>query len=134
MIRRPPRSTRTDTRFPYTTLFRSVGCGARALRVRRAREEREEHVCAKDANNAKVSAKNIRVWVSGSASGFAACRAEACALDRSGSFHRPAAGEVLTRAAKARRLAPGARRCGSCRTDSLRFLATAGRRQLGTAP
>src|SRR3546814_3236316 len=24
MIRRPPRSTRTDTRFPYTTLFRSV--------------------------------------------------------------------------------------------------------------
>src|SRR3546814_10844302 len=24
MRRRPPRSTRTDTRFPYTTLFRSV--------------------------------------------------------------------------------------------------------------
>src|SRR3546814_9630568 len=24
MIRRPPRSTRTDTRFPYTTLFRST--------------------------------------------------------------------------------------------------------------
>src|SRR3546814_4785727 len=23
MLRRPPRSTRTDTRFPYTTLFRS---------------------------------------------------------------------------------------------------------------
>src|SRR3546814_14050691 len=37
MIRRPPRSTRTDTLFPYTTLFRSVGildrtcgCGKRA--------------------------------------------------------------------------------------------------------
>src|SRR3546814_1149193 len=36
MIRRPPRSTRTDTLFPYTTLFRSlngeplasvIGCG-----------------------------------------------------------------------------------------------------------
>src|SRR3546814_11636692 len=31
MILRPPRSTRTDTRFPYTTLFRSTlrrrGCG-----------------------------------------------------------------------------------------------------------
>src|SRR3546814_1836714 len=26
MIRRPPRSTRTDTRFPYTTLFRSRRC------------------------------------------------------------------------------------------------------------
>src|SRR3546814_6856928 len=29
MIRRPPRSTRTDTLFPYTTLFRSVQPAAR---------------------------------------------------------------------------------------------------------
>src|SRR3546814_7050989 len=28
MIRRPPRSTRTDTLFPYTTLFRSASKGA----------------------------------------------------------------------------------------------------------
>src|SRR3546814_2146689 len=28
MIRRPPRSTRTDTLFPYTTLFRSGARGA----------------------------------------------------------------------------------------------------------
>src|SRR3546814_15820191 len=27
MIRRPPRSTRTDTRLPYTTLFRSLANG-----------------------------------------------------------------------------------------------------------
>src|SRR3546814_11835772 len=33
MIRRPPRSTRTDTLFPYTTLFRSP---ARAKASRRA--------------------------------------------------------------------------------------------------
>src|SRR3546814_11482191 len=43
MIRLPPRSTRTDTLFPYTTLFRSappvyarvdmVGDGARALHI-----------------------------------------------------------------------------------------------------
>src|SRR3546814_4245343 len=32
MIRRPPRSTRTDTLFPYTTLFRSNG-GADRLQV-----------------------------------------------------------------------------------------------------
>src|SRR3546814_1259315 len=32
MIRRPPRSTRTDTLFPYTTLFRSVGMGLRSIR------------------------------------------------------------------------------------------------------
>src|SRR3546814_6270935 len=36
MIRRPPRSTRTDTLFPYTTLFRSVP-GSR--RVRRAESQ-----------------------------------------------------------------------------------------------
>src|SRR3546814_17676430 len=30
MIRRPPRSTRTDTLFPYTTLFRSGDAGALA--------------------------------------------------------------------------------------------------------
>src|SRR3546814_6688790 len=31
MIRRPPRSTRTDTLFPYTTLFRSIS-NSRLLR------------------------------------------------------------------------------------------------------
>src|SRR3546814_16041528 len=30
MIRRPPRSTRTDTLFPYTTLFRSISDSAYA--------------------------------------------------------------------------------------------------------
>src|SRR3546814_15837927 len=36
MIRRPPRSTRTDTLFPYTTLFRSErrGGGLRSDRLR----------------------------------------------------------------------------------------------------
>src|SRR3546814_1126248 len=36
MIRRPPRSTRTDTLFPYTTLFRSDGDrdGGTDLRIR----------------------------------------------------------------------------------------------------
>src|SRR3546814_10960509 len=35
MVRRPPRSTRTDTLFPYTTLFRSahhMACRVLALR------------------------------------------------------------------------------------------------------
>src|SRR3546814_19864704 len=34
MIRRPPRSTRTDTLFPYTTLFRSNRARRRVTRVR----------------------------------------------------------------------------------------------------
>src|SRR3546814_20767660 len=33
MIRRPPRSTRTDTLFPYTTLFRSTGEGGALIRT-----------------------------------------------------------------------------------------------------
>src|SRR3546814_15430224 len=33
MIRRPPRSTRTDTLFPYTTLFRSQGRHRAQLRL-----------------------------------------------------------------------------------------------------
>src|SRR3546814_2279054 len=37
MIRRPPRSTRTDTLFPYTTLFRSV---------RRSSREQPVHIPA----------------------------------------------------------------------------------------
>src|SRR3546814_3068337 len=31
MIRRPPRSTRTDTLFPYTTLFRTAGTSQTSL-------------------------------------------------------------------------------------------------------
>src|SRR3546814_2861995 len=38
MIRRPPRSTRTDTLFPYTTLFRS----AQRMPVGRADDEFDE--------------------------------------------------------------------------------------------
>src|SRR3546814_12987843 len=48
MIRLPPRSTRTDTLFPYTTLFRSLRLGIRTRddRAQRAlgREERLERV------------------------------------------------------------------------------------------
>src|SRR3546814_10270695 len=33
MIRRPPRSTRTDTLFPYTTLFRSARYAQAAVRI-----------------------------------------------------------------------------------------------------
>src|SRR3546814_18819551 len=43
MIRRPPRSTRTDTLFPYTTLFRS-------MRVATRRQMHPHTVCAPYAN------------------------------------------------------------------------------------
>src|SRR3546814_3053284 len=38
MIPRPPRSTRTDTLFPYTTLFRSMPPRARPIQVSLIRE------------------------------------------------------------------------------------------------
>src|SRR3546814_19249567 len=47
MVRRPPRSTRTDTLFPYTTLFRS---GWTALQLDRA------HAHAEPAERAKSDA------------------------------------------------------------------------------
>src|SRR3546814_1645637 len=49
MIRRPPRSTRTDTLFPYTTLFRSMArAGALSLRRRSRRAYRRDPLCRDD--------------------------------------------------------------------------------------
>src|SRR3546814_9971065 len=39
MIRRPPRSTRTDTLFPYTTLCRSDGAVGRGAQMGRRRDQ-----------------------------------------------------------------------------------------------
>src|SRR3546814_5363900 len=52
MIRRPPRSTLTDTLFPYTTLFRSLQhdalVGLQAAELREAVRQREAHAGAAD--------------------------------------------------------------------------------------
>src|SRR3546814_6617551 len=47
MLRRPPRSTRTDTLFPYTTLFRSVLLRAR-VSIRFAKLEIKSGAVATD--------------------------------------------------------------------------------------
>src|SRR3546814_17214025 len=44
MIRRPPRSTRTDTLFPYTTLFRSADAADREADVDRGTDALIEEV------------------------------------------------------------------------------------------
>src|SRR3546814_10812393 len=49
MIRRPPRSTRTDTLFPYTTLCRSDRVGV-PVRIFRRIEDRRKHAPPKDAD------------------------------------------------------------------------------------
>src|SRR3546814_18774702 len=64
MLRRPPRSTRTDTRFPYTTLVRSPG---QAFNVRATRGFAKGAPHPSDHGSAVVSlleyagAANIRV-------------------------------------------------------------------------
>src|SRR3546814_7442592 len=49
MIRRPPRSTRTDTLFPYTTLFRS--------------RRRQKRGAAPDGSRSRKKACPCRCWV-----------------------------------------------------------------------
>src|SRR3546814_20196412 len=53
MIRRPPRSTRTDTLFPYTTLFRSRRKAAHRIYLR------ETVVAAEEENNKKNEGKGF---------------------------------------------------------------------------
>src|SRR3546814_5578827 len=61
MIRRPPRSTRTDTLFPYTTLFRSHG----------RKGQRRSSVCSSFSTRraSPVRALNGGGWASRSAIG-----------------------------------------------------------------
>src|SRR3546814_4938446 len=59
MIRRPPRSTRTDTLFPYTTLFRSCRTVLQGLKLERepaaARRPAPHHHTDRDPCEQRVS-------------------------------------------------------------------------------
>src|SRR3546814_2397391 len=46
MIRRPPRSTRTDTLFPYTTLFKGAIGGRRLVEALHAKEDQDDQPAA----------------------------------------------------------------------------------------
>src|SRR3546814_11914282 len=57
MIRRPPRSTRTDTLCPYTTLFRSGAFQRKQQRVLQTLAERivhEDDACPRDPGGTEV--------------------------------------------------------------------------------
>src|SRR3546814_10965913 len=73
MIRRPPRSTRTDTLFPYTTLFRSAGIEMRVrvdrivpapdvgvILFERARSAADAGVAEQDAHRPEVARLRAR--------------------------------------------------------------------------
>src|SRR3546814_1204073 len=55
MIRRPPRSTRTDTLFPYTTLFRSVHHAHAALQLMRRETDKKFQL----ANQVRLIIKKV---------------------------------------------------------------------------
>src|SRR3546814_18571358 len=73
-IRRPPRSTRTDTLFPYTTLFRSVAGAAWLTRKQMRKRFRKNSGDAyqdaqftkrdedQDAVERRASARKAKVW------------------------------------------------------------------------
>src|SRR3546814_20568663 len=67
MIRRPPRSTRTDTLFPYTTLFRSR---ADRIQRRRAAINAGNHLGFGNA----VTAANLRILGERCNGGIRVCR------------------------------------------------------------
>src|SRR3546814_3254772 len=62
MIRRPPRSTRTDTLFPYTTLFRSAGRNDRqaARGGARGRWSRLLHAVQRQSGRARAAGRDRR--------------------------------------------------------------------------
>src|SRR3546814_16708575 len=64
MIRRPPRSTRTDTLFPYTTLFRSVHNNARLRGLGQPECTAEEIVASLLALAPRILPFADRVWQS----------------------------------------------------------------------
>src|SRR3546814_2202344 len=57
MIRRPPRSTRTDTRFPYTTLIRSAN-GFTPLVVKRTHDVVVRHIRVRTDRNGEERGGN----------------------------------------------------------------------------
>src|SRR3546814_1686172 len=63
MIRRPPRSTRTDTLFPYTTLFRSDGEDEMLVMIA------GEAVLVEDDGRWPMRPGDIAVWPKGSTNG-----------------------------------------------------------------
>src|SRR3546814_14571287 len=93
MIRRPPGSTRTDTLFPYTTLFRSlgvlrivdgVGAAIEAARLEPAvRGHVAHHVVAECLLQAHRRGDGRPVVLGAEGDGFIE-RAERCAPERAG--------------------------------------------------
>src|SRR3546814_7413600 len=74
MIRRPPRSTRTDTLFPYTTLFRSLDD---ARKARKAAEDQRK-IEAKPFDDGKAAVQALWTPLTDEKKGRCALIADTC--------------------------------------------------------
>src|SRR3546814_1495806 len=72
MIRRPPRSTRTDSLFPYTTLCRSQICAV-AIDFMARKSEHHRHICRECAEICRACASSCE-GLDGMEDCVAACR------------------------------------------------------------
>src|SRR3546814_14510261 len=61
MIRRPPRSTRTDTLFPYTTLFRSIRFRSDLHERADARDPHAQHRAREDGATVAADREGLAV-------------------------------------------------------------------------
>src|SRR3546814_19803658 len=77
MIRRPPRATRTDTLFPYTTLFRSHAVFIRPLRGN-GLDVQETYLLRLAVSDRRAAADRVKIII---AKLFAFSRFRACLTD-----------------------------------------------------
>src|SRR3546814_19901905 len=64
MIRTPPKSTRTDTLFPYTTLFRSILSPSRTLRLEGTYRDFRYRSVAYDRQDGPQADISLTAWYS----------------------------------------------------------------------
>src|SRR3546814_16418897 len=92
MTRPPPRSTRTDTLFPYTTLFRSGLLGsdlAEELHASRWRILNFDLVCAFERFDPHVANDVLDVGVAANVERLGLSRCNTGDCERSGATHQP---------------------------------------------
>src|SRR3546814_13706512 len=115
MIRRPPRSTRTDTLFPYTTLFRSPARSSRwddAATGRPRSIYRTRGVTARGVGNGQAARTSLRLAFRPSARGGVAGAGGYRPLQRGGRAAEPCRPRGSTAGLRGGLLRRGADRAG----------------------
>src|SRR3546814_18191608 len=96
MIRRPPRSTRTDTLFPYTTLFRSIVGGNLfvSTNIGSDSESTIAQTYGRDAETGVATASETRTSTSGAAADHGNAQATLSGTVQGGTYRTAASGDA----------------------------------------